>query len=365
LKNKTLNRGKLIEILGGNTPYFVLEGEGGSSLVFIERGGRLIGAFPKKESKNALWAHPQLEGILQTDEWNAGGDRLWLSPEQDFFYKNPQKFEDWFCPKALDPGNYKFIRFSTTAVTFQNIFDFSNMRTGDTYKDVCVTRTMNYLSNPYVSEPGLAKTLKKISYVGMRSIDEVLIKGNYGHLRINPWVITQVNPGPLENPGIVIVPIKGADVQPVHYFDRIPDERLTVCRDHVSFKIDGKAAYKLGIKPEDLDPKGEANIGYLMDIDETNQESLLLVRRSNSVPRSQAQCFDVPKRDPNGPKGSIQCYNSGPGLSLGEIELQLNPLKRKDQGYYQKAVSDLLIFQGPRKDIAEVAKIVLHASFIQ
>jgi len=365
LKNKTLDRRELIEILEGNTPYFVLEGEGDCSLVFIERGGRLIGAFPKKESKNALWAHPQLEGILHADEWNVGGDRLWLSPEQDFFYKNPQRFEDWFCPRALDPGNYKLIRSSPTEVTFQNMFNLSNMRTKDTYKDVCVTRTMNYLFNPYVSDPRMAGALDKISYVGMRSIDEVLITGNHGHLRINPWIITQVNPGPPENPGIAIVPTKGADVQPIHYFDRIPDERLTVYRDHVSFKIDGRATYKLGIKPEDLDPKREATIGYLVGIDEACQESLLLVRRSNSVPRSQSRCFDVPKGDPNSPKGSVQCYNSGPSLRLGEVELQLSPLKRRDQRYYQKAVSDLLIFEGPRKDITEVAKIVLHISFIQ
>ncbi|MFQ6032864.1 MAG: DUF6786 family protein, partial [Candidatus Zixiibacteriota bacterium] len=280
MKNKIPNKKELVAVLKGNTPCFVLEGEGGCSLVFTERGGRLIGAFPKKESENGLWTHPQLERILRTDEWNVGGDRLWLSPEQDFFYKNPQRFKNWFCPRALDPGNYKLIRSSPTAVTFQNIFNLSNIRTGETYKDVCVTRTMNYFSNPYASDPRMAEALDKISYVGMKSIDEVSITGNHDHLGINPWIITQVNLGPPGNTGIAIVPTKAADVQPIHYFARIPEDKLIVYSDYVSFKIDGQSTYKLGIRPEDLDPEREAAIGYVVDIDGADQESLLLVRRS-------------------------------------------------------------------------------------
>lgn len=364
MENRILNQTELTEILEGNTPYFVLRGEGGCSIVLMQRGGRLIGAFPKEGSKNALWAHPQLEAILNTEEWNVGGDRLWISPERDFFYKDAERFEHWFCPRALDPGNYELASSNRNAVTFRNVFDLSNMRTGEIYKDVCVTRTMSYLPNPYASDPRLEKALESVSYVGMGSVEEILVKGSYDWLRINPWIITQVNPGSPENPGMAIVPTK-AGVQPIHYFGKIPDDRLKVYEDHVSFKIDGEAIYKLGIRPEDLPLRREAAIGYLVDNGEANRESLLLIRRSKDVPKNQSECLDVAKRDPDGPRGSVQSYNSGLGLRMGEVELQLSSLERQDQGYYyQRARADLLIFQGPRNKIIEVANVVLHISSI-
>jgi len=363
MKNRILDQKELTEILEGNTPYFVLKGRDDGSLVLMQRGGRLIGAFPREGSENALRTHPELEAILNNEEWNVGGDRLWISPERDFFYKDAERFEHWFCPKALDPGNYELAYSNRNAVTLRNVFDLSNMRTGETYKDVCVTRTMSYLPNPYASDHRLEKALDSVSYVGMKSVEEVLVKGNHDRLRINPWMITQVNPGSPENPGRAIVPTKSG-VQPIHYVGKIPDDRLKVYEDHVSFNIDGEATYKLGIRPEDLPMEREAIIGYLVDIDEVNRESLLLIRRSKNVPRNQSECLDITKANPNGPMGSVQFYNSGLGLRLGEVELQLSPLERGDQGYYQGARADLLIFQGPRNKILEVAKIVLHISSI-
>jgi hypothetical protein len=364
IKGRTLDQSGLTEILEGKTPYFVIKGEHEGSLVLMQRGGRLIGAFPREESKNALWTNPKLEAILNTEEWNVGGDRLWISPERDFFYEDADKFERWFCPKALDPGNYELAYSKRGTVAFRNVLNLSNLRTGETYKDVCVTRTMSYLPNPYASNPRLTKTLEGVSYVGMKSVEEVLVKENYLGLRINPWVITQVNPSSSKNPGVVIVPTRGADAQPIHYFGRIPDERLKVHRDHFSFKIDGEAVYKLGIRPEDLPLKREAAIGYIADVEEANNESLLLIRKSKNVPRNQSECLDPAKANPNGPKGAIQSYNSGLDLRLGEVELQLSPVKRRDHEYYRKARADLLIFQGPRNKIVELAKTLLNVSSI-
>jgi hypothetical protein len=364
MKSRILDQKELTNILEGNTSYFILRGEGECSLVLMQRGGRLIGAFPKEGSKNALWTNPQLESILNTEEWNVGGDRLWISPERDFFYRNAERFEQWFCPSALDPGNYELAYSSRDAVAFRNVFDLSNMRTGETYKDVCVTRTMSYLPNPYASDPRLEKALESVSYVGIKSVEEVLVKENYDRLRINPWIITQVNPESPKNRGMAIVPTKGADVQPIHYFGKIPDERLKVFGDHVSFKIDGEVVYKLGIRPEDLPLEREASIGYIADIEEANRESLLLIRRSKNAPRNQSECLDVAKANPNGLRGSIQSYNSGLELQLGEVELQLSPIERRDKGYYQRAIADLLIFQGLRNKIVEIAKILLNVSSI-
>ena len=38
-----------------------------------------------------------------------GGDRYWISPEREYFYKNPETWTDWFCPSELDPANYEIL----------------------------------------------------------------------------------------------------------------------------------------------------------------------------------------------------------------------------------------------------------------
>ena len=85
-------------------------GSAESSIIISEYGGRLLGVFPKKNFYNLLWVNPNIEEMIKTRSWEIGGDRYWISPERDFFYKNPEKWQDWECPSSLDPANYEMLQ---------------------------------------------------------------------------------------------------------------------------------------------------------------------------------------------------------------------------------------------------------------
>ena len=85
---------------------FILEQEFAKILI-VPQGGRILGV--SLGSENLLWVNPNPRVCRMGDDWNLGGIRTWIAPERDYFYSNPESFEDWSCPVGIDPANYKII----------------------------------------------------------------------------------------------------------------------------------------------------------------------------------------------------------------------------------------------------------------
>ena len=67
--------------------------------------GRLLGLWPNGRAENALWLDPgffeALRGAARREEWmNPGGDRVWLSPDEEFLDAGTG------MPSSVDPGRY-------------------------------------------------------------------------------------------------------------------------------------------------------------------------------------------------------------------------------------------------------------------
>jgi hypothetical protein len=97
---------QLISTLQGLSNYYELTSEN-ASLIISEYGGRPLGIFPRKGIISLFWINPELKSIIKKQASGIGGDRYWLSPERNFFYKNLSKWEGWFCPTGLDLANYE------------------------------------------------------------------------------------------------------------------------------------------------------------------------------------------------------------------------------------------------------------------
>ena len=127
--------------------------------------------------------------------------------------------------------------------------------------------------------------------------------------------------------------------------------------DHVAFRIDVDAIYKLAIRPEDIDFERPAKIGYILKIPDSEKYSLI-VKLSDDIPKNQSECFDVSRDHPDSEIGVIQSYNSESPikshLSFGEIELQLNPFKTIDNALHGKAKHQLFGYLGTRDEILSV-----------
>jgi len=144
-----------------------------------------------------------------------------------------------------------------------------------------------------------------------------------------------------------------------NYFRNIPRDRLEIGSNYVAFKLDVAAIYKLAIRPEDIDFTRPAKIGYVLKIPNSDEFGFL-VKISDDIPKSQEDCFDVARDNPNSEVGVIQTYNSeSPNLTdlnFGEIELQLNQFETIDNASLGKAKHQIFGYIGSKEEIMKVVE---------
>lgn len=373
-----MNRDQLLELLDTySLPAFQRDNSEGGTVVATVRGARILGLFPRREgtSANALWTSMNIQEILsgsQKDwegdgEGSVGGDRLWVSPERNYYYRKPAGFEEWFTPLQMDPGHYRQTSGDGTSVAYENTFDLVDQLCHVTHAGVKTSRALKMLANPLASESGGA------GYVGVETEECVEVaRGDGPRPVLCPWGLTQVPP-PFENgPGTVVIPT-GRRAAPIGYFGPIGEDRLRVSDDHVVFRVDAKKVCKVGVAAEDLPSSGPARIAYLSPVLAAGPgaprpkagEWLLLVRESSDVARSSDDAIDPAKADPDGRRGVIQAYNNGPGASddyarFGEIEAQYLPV-REDTGnvWRSRVTSRLMAYEGDKESILAIASKLL------
>ncbi|MEM2050443.1 MAG: DUF6786 family protein [Thermoproteota archaeon] len=340
-------REKLLSALEGLTKTVVLETDVGSAIV-TEYGARVLGVFVG-DRQNPFWVSKNLPGVISGGEWNIGGNRLWVSPERRFYYRRPDCFEEWLCQSSLDPGGWSIVSSSGESVNLE----------GEAELEDFVSQTKIHLSfSRQISIHG-ESVRKGLEYVGLRVRDAMVARGEVKN-GLNLWSLTQVRPGESRS-GTVIVPTRRG-AKPIHYFGKIPGNRLRVSSNHVSFKIDGAAVYKLGIAPEDVPQPGCSKILYY--VEHGKNEVFLISMRTMMAPVSQEECLDVAKADPVGPKGCVQSYNSGPDLCFGEIELHFKPAARVKDFLVSYADYDIEVFAGKRGEVLRLLKKIVPKPFL-
>ncbi len=140
----------------------------------------------------------------------------------------------------------------------------------------------------------------------------------------------QIPPGE-DGFGIATVPVV-RNAQPVHYFNPIPDSYLQMFDDRIGFTIDGQRELKVGIRPEDLPDPSEAQLKYTF---RKSGMHVNVAMASRTGAKSQIECVDQAKSNPNGPRAVIQSYNSeltSSGLCFGELEIQGAMAKTRQEG---------------------------------
>jgi hypothetical protein len=339
------NKENLYNFLGNKANLVDLELNETSSATVMEYGGRLLGLFPRNTNYNLLWVNPSILDAIASGSRVLGGERYWISPEREFFYKNPQKWEDWYCQNGLDPANYEVLDSDDTSCTVSTPIDITNNLTKERLQGE-VARQFRVIKEPI-------KTSSQ-NYCGVEIIDDCVIYRP--QLRINGWSLSCVISGGTENPSTVLIPTKH-EAKPLSYFKNIPDNRLNVSNDHVSFKIDVDAIYKLAIRPEDLDFKLRAKIASVIRIPDSKEYGIL-IKLSDDIPNKQVDCFDLSRDHPNSEIGVIQSYNSSspnkPILNYGEIELQLNKFETVENTSHGKALHLLCGYVGKKDEIIEI-----------
>lgn len=322
---------------------------GAGKLLFSEYGARLLGMFPDRTLPNVLWTHEELDAHMAKGSWLVGGERLWLSPERNYYYENPRDFEVHRVPAGLDPGNYH----TTGELTFENEFSVLDSLRNETYDNCSARRQFVTIDDPYASG---------LDFTGVR-IDDTMKVAAPG-LEIAAWSLAMVfNRGP-GKPGTALFPVTGAATI-LGYFWPIPPDRADVRDGYARFKIDGDAEYKLGLLPTDMDFDNPCKAVYVSPYPDGDRWFCIL-KRSNDMPGTVEECVDQPKAELGGARGATQAFNCGPdtgeGWDFGEIELQL--LKGITQGdaTVSHAVHELIAYAGSKDEILELARNALGST---
>ncbi len=329
------NETKLVELVSGE-----------STAIISEYGGRLLALYPRDDSCNLLWVNSNLKKIIETRNRAIGGDRYWISPERDFFYKDPENWGEWEAPNGLDPANYEILASSDTSCTVSSQIFVFNYTTKQGYQGE-ITRQFKLMEEPY--ETG-------VPYCGIEFLDDCVLYRP--HLKVNGWSLANIISGGPDNPGTVLVPTK-FDPKPISYFRTIPSDRVRVEENYIAYKIDVDDIYKLAIRPEDIDFSRPAKIGYVLKMP-NSEDYGFLVKLSDNIPKTQNECFDVARDHPKAEIGVIQSYNSEspekPLLNYGEIELQLNRFETIEDASHGKAKHQIFGYIGTKEDIFNVVE---------
>ncbi len=326
-----------------HTPVLELKTGAEGTVTVSEYGGRVLGLFPKKDCINLLWIHPEIGTILKKRQWNIGGDRYWISPEKLFFYKDPENFKDWFCPVGLDPAHYEFTSWSDKHCLLNSPISLTNQASQKRYEGL-INRYISIVSEPVNTG---------VPYCGVQYIEDCTLE--VPALQINGWSLAQVISGGPENPGTVLIPTN-PNPKPLSYFRTIPENRLKIKENYITYKIDVSDIYKLAIRPEDIDFSRPAKIGYVLKLP-GSEDFGFLVKLSSDLPKSQSECFDIARDHPDGEIGVIQSYNSEstpPSLMCGEIELQLTPFKSVYDTSQETAKHQIFGYIGTKEQILNV-----------
>jgi hypothetical protein len=315
-----------------------------SSVVISEHGGRPLGLFPKNDNYSLLWINPDIKNKIKTKQRDIGGDRYWISPEREFFYENPQNWENWFCPQGLDPAYYDIIAESSNSCTLSSPITVESRIKKEIYNGE-ITRQISIIKEPISTG---------LSYCCIEFVDDCVFF--QPGLKINGWSLACVISGGPSNPGTVLIPTK-TNPKPLSYFRTIPQERLHTGENYIAFKIDVDDIYKLAVRPEDIDFSRKAKIGYIIKIPDS-EEYGFLVKLSDDIPKSQEECFDLARDHPEGEIGVIQSFNSEsldkPTFKFGEIEMQLNQFETIDNTSLGKAKHQILGYIGSKEEILDV-----------
>ncbi len=342
----------LLSAIGNSTNLVELKMDEGGSVIISEYGGRPLGVFPKKDCYSLLWIASNVKEAIKTNERSIGGDRYWISPERDYFYENPEKFQGWFCPPGLDPANYSVIGESDKSCTVSSDVSIVNMATKIKYNGE-ITRQFSLIDEPISTG---------VNYCGIEFLDDCVLYAP--GVKMNGWTLANIISGGPDNPGTVLIPTK-ENARPLSYFRNIPEDRLKTGENYVAYKIDVDDVYKLAIRPEDIDFSSAAKIGYALKMPDSDDYGLL-VKLSEDVPKKQDECFDVARDHPDLEIGVIQSYNSEspdkPQLRYGEIEFQLNIFKTIDNTSHGKAKHQLLAYIGSKDEILGVIEKYLGIS---
>ena len=328
----------------------VIDLPSGGRLLVSQRGGRLMPFLPSGES--VLWLSPALgdrerfAAFVERDDWNLGGERIWIAPEIQFTIRDRRDFwGSYALSPAMDPGGWILEADGDGGCSLRQEVELPAYNLASGTKRLAVERHVRPALDPLRAWGGEAGTVEGVTFHGYEH-DVVLRDLEPNAIGAQAWSLLQLNPG-----GWVLLPTLSR-VSPREYFEPVRPEHCWSVPDALELSITGAHRYKVGVGA--LHHLGR--VAYLRTLDAGR--ACLMVRSFFNNPSS--DYLEEPADRPGEHGDSIHVYNDdGNAGGFGEIECYGQALGGAGRRTAASDTTVLWLYHGQPAAITEVARRLL------
>jgi hypothetical protein len=338
---------RLIEILTEiRRPPCRIQLPDGSGLLLLRHGVRVLGLYGRDTDVSFFWSHPALDethsarAFFETPGWtNPGGDRLWVSPEVDFFYPDYPSMGSYRHPSQLDPGCHKISARDGGAI-FTNTIALMNYRTGE-HVDLEVTKSYSGAADPLLGN----RDIGSYEYAGYTQ-QATLAALNPLNSAVGLWSLVQLPHG-----GEAIIPTTSR-ATPRVYFGDVRAEHLALDDRAVRYCVCDRGIQKIGVKAAVL----TGRMGYVY---QQGEQWSLVVRSFDVDPRG--EYVDTPPDDLNDTGYAVQVCNVNIDElgAFAELEYHCPAIGPASQTKAWVDTSRLWAYRGSREVVEAIARMLL------
>jgi hypothetical protein len=334
--------------------YGELDLQNGVKLLVLERGGRVFGPFLTPASNTLLWAstalisNEALAKFVADDEWNAGGERIWVAPEIQFNVSDRNDFWNTISiPAQMDPGDWRLDEQPGGWRLRQGLtLSAHNLAHGE--KELWIERYLHPAADPLTFTRDYASLLHGVTYAGYEQV-VTLREAKRDDIMSQSWNVAPVWPG-----GHILIP-SSPSVEVSDYFEPIDDQHLARHGHYMALYITGDRRYKVGVKAAQT----FGRLGYFNRRDDGT--AYLIVRNYFNNPSS--PYAEEPPQTPGGAGDSIHVYNDG-GLfgGFGELECHGQTIGGNTGRSSSTDQQVLWVYSGPSDKVAHIGWELLGAA---
>lgn len=322
----------------------------GSRLLFLPYGGRLLGLFTETSDLNFFWVNAKLSDqqsaadVFVPNQWqNTGGERTWIAPELDIFFRDYPACQVHWEPPQLDASEYDFEKNDSRVVLSKQM----EIYLARSSKQVRVSLKKEFTSapNPLRLDWDFAEDFQDVSYAGYTQRTTLCYKGDGVAPALGIWNLNQLPHG-----GTLIIPT-WYPTNPLLLFGQIPSECLLSRPRSVVFQATIPGEHKIAVR-------AAASVGRLGYVYRQNETSALVVRNFFNNPSG--DYVDVPKSSPDDFGYSVFAVSID--SDLGDfVEMEYHaPAIRADIGEVcTNDISQMWAFRGNHEMIQKIARLLL------
>lgn len=289
--------------------------QNGVSILISQHGGRIFGPFlpsAQGESPSIYWMNDifadsqAFRKFIQNEEWNLGGDRIWIAPEIQYHVRDRQAFgNSLFWPRQVDPGSYHLEQSADDHWTLSQEMALEAFNLASGTKHLRLERRIKPAADPLRNLAAYHDLSDGVAFAGYEH-EIALSEKSHDAIMSESWSLIQLQPG-----GRLLIPAS-PDTEFVNYLSPVGDLQ-SIRNGCVRLQITGRDQYKVGYKAAHIFGRA-AYVNTLPD-----GRTYALIRNYPNHPSS--FYAEEPAKQPGQRGCSLHVYNdNGKFGGFGELE---------------------------------------------